>query len=128
MSLITPASDFIDERPETQLGRILSPSQLTQFEIDSIREEQRRLNYFTDKSNEEIKQGVEHKVFLNLSVVELFQRFATIMIAIMDELIKIDSQTTMSDFVLIFIKEDRLIYVGLLFIMIAISIYFLDLT
>ena len=89
MSYPTPATDFILERPEVQSSRILSPQQLTQYEIDSMREEQRRLNYFSDQTNEELLQTQEQELFVNLSLVNLFRNLSMTIISIINELLEI---------------------------------------
>src|SRR5437870_1190512 len=103
-SFATPTTEFTDERPEVQSARILSPSQLTQYEIDAMREEQRRLNYFTDKTNEEMRQAQEQELFINLSLVTLFRNLSATLIAIINELLEINQNTRFNDIVLIFVK------------------------
>src|SRR5689334_7881901 len=93
----TPASDFIIERPEVESSRILSPQQLTQYEIDSLREEQRRLHYYSDKTNEELKQTQEQELFINLSLVSLFKNLSMTIIAIINELLEITPDTQIND-------------------------------
>ena len=128
MSYPTPASDFIRERPEVQSSRILSPQQLTQYEIDSMREEQRRLHYYSDKTNEELMQTQEQELFFNLSLVSLFRNLSLTIILIINELLEITEETRLNDIILIFVKNDRMIYIGFLFIIIALSIYIVDIT
>lgn len=127
-SFPTPTTQFIDQRPEAQPSRILSPEQLTHFEIESIRDEQRRLNYFTDKTNEELNQVPEQELFINLSLVSLFRNLSRTIIAIINELLEINEQTQFNDIVLIFVKGDRLIYLGMLLIMIALAVFIIQIT
>lgn len=127
-SFATPASDFIDERPEVQPSRVLSPEQLTQFEIDSLREEQRRLNYFTDKTNEERKQVQEQELFINLSLISIFRNLSATIISIINELLEVTQDSRLNDIVLIFVKGDRLVYIGLLILIIALSLYIIDIS
>jgi hypothetical protein len=128
MSYITPASDFIQERPEVESSRILSPQQLTQYELETLKEEHRRLHYFSDKTNEELMQTQEEELFFNLSLVNLFRNLSLTMIAIINELLEITQETQLNDIILIFVKKDRLIYIGLLLIMIAFALYVVDIT
>jgi hypothetical protein len=128
MSSVTPSNDFVDVRPETQNSRVLSPTQLTDFELKSMEEQQRRLKYFTDTTNEEQSQTQEREVFINLSLVELFQHLSTTIIVIINELLSMTAETTFSDLVYIFIRGDRLIYLGLLTILIAVGVYLVDVT
>lgn len=127
-SFPTPTTQFIDERPEAQPSRILSPEQLTQYEVDAMREEQRRLTYYSDKTNEELYETQDQELFINLSLVSLFRNLSTTIIAIINELLEINENTQFNDIVLIFVKRDRLIYLGMLAIIIALSIYVIQIT
>jgi hypothetical protein len=124
----TPSNDFVQNWPEVQSSRILSQPQVTEHEIKSMEEQQRRLKYFTDTTNEELRQGQEQEVFINLSLVNLLEKFASTIITIINELLALDKTTTFSDFVYIFVRGDRLIYLGLLGLMIALAMYLIDIT
>lgn len=126
MSTVTPSNDFVDIRPETQSSRVVSPQQVTEYEIKSMEEQQRRLQYFTETTNNERQQAQESEVFINLSLVNLFRNLSTTIIAIINELLAITKDTQFTDIIYIFIKDDRLVYLGLLLIMIALSIYLID--
>lgn len=128
MSLTTPTNEFTTIRPEVQNSRVLSPQQLTQFEIQALQDEQRRLTFYTDKTNEEINQVIEQELFINLSVVKLFQNLSATIIAIINEILEVNQDTTFEDFILIFVKGNRLVYLGMLLIMIALAIYIVDIT
>ena len=94
--MITPASNFIQERPETQSSRILV-EQLTQYEIDSLREQQRRLHYYTTKTNEELQHNNDQELFINLSLVSLFRHLSRTIISIINELLAINEETQLND-------------------------------
>jgi hypothetical protein len=128
MSLTTPTNDFAIVRPEVQNSRVLSPQQLTQFEVQSMQDEQRRLSYYSDKTNEELNQVQEQELFINLSLVKLFQNLSATIIAIINEILEVNQDTTFEDFILIFVKGNRLVYLGILLIMIALAIYIVDIT
>ena len=128
MSTVTPSNQFVDVRPEIQNSRILSQPQATEFEVRSMEEQQRRLKYFTDTTNEELINQQENELFINLSLVTIFRRLSTTIISIINELLDMDRDTQLSDFVFIFVKEDRLVYIGLLFVMISLSVYLIDIT
>jgi hypothetical protein len=128
MSLITPASDFYKERPEVQVGRIPSSDQLTQFELNTLKQQYRKLKYYSDTADSELAQKEEEKVFINLSLVELFRNLSVVIISIINELLAINDKTTFADLVYIFVREDRLVYLGLLIMMIAFAIYIVRIT
>lgn len=128
MSLSTPASDFLQIQPEIQSSRILSPYERTEFELNAMREQQRRLNYFTDQTAEEQRQTQEEELFINQSLVTIFRKLSSTIIAIINELLEITKETQFNDILLIFIKEDRLVYIGILILIISLAIYLIDLT
>jgi hypothetical protein len=128
MSTVTPSNDYVDIRPEVQNSRILSPSQVTEYELKSMEEQNRRLKYFTDTTNEEIQQGQELELFINLSLVKLFSKLSQTIIALINELVEVNQNTSFNDFVYIFVKDDRLIYLGILLIMISLAIYLINIT
>jgi hypothetical protein len=128
MSYVTPSNDFVEVRPEIQTSRILSQPQVTEHEIKSMEEQQRRLNYFTDTTNQELAQQQEHEVFINLSLVNLLSKMSSTIIVIINELLSITKDTQFNDILLIFVKEDRLVYIGMLFVMISLAIYLIDIT
>lgn len=128
MSTVTPSNDFVQIRPEVQTSRILSQPELNEYEVKAMEDQQRRLKYFTDTTNEELQQKYEQDVFINLSLVNLFSKLSMTIISIINELLEIDKDTQFNDFVLIFVKDDRLIYLGMLFIMISLAIYLIDIT
>jgi hypothetical protein len=128
MSTVTPSNDFVQVMPEVQSSRILSPPQRTEFEVRSMEEQQRRLRFFTDTTNEEKQQEQERQLFINLSLVSLFNNLSSTIISIINELVAITKETQLNDIIYIFIKDDRLVYIGLLFVIIAIAIYLIDVT
>jgi hypothetical protein len=128
MSFPTATTEFTDERPEVQSSRVLSKQQLTQYEIDSMKEEHRRLSYYSDKTNEELITAQDQELFINLSIVSLFQNLSKTIISIINELLEINQDTRLNDIILIFVKGDRLIYLGILLVMIAIAIFIIEIT
>jgi hypothetical protein len=126
MSTVTPSNDFVQQRPEVQSSRILSQPQLTEFEIKSAEDQQRKLKYFTDTTNEEIDAAQEKEVFVNLSLSNIFSKLSSTIITIINELLEINKDTQFSDIIYIFVRDDRLIYLGILFMIIAICVYLVD--
>lgn len=126
MSTVTPNNDFVQIRPEVQNSRILSQPQLTEFEVKSMEEQQRRLNYFSDKTNEELLEKQEQELFINLSLVNLFNKLSSTIISIINELVEVNKETEFNDIIYIFIRDDRLIYIGILLIIISIGLYLID--
>jgi hypothetical protein len=124
----TPSNDFAQIRPEVQSSRILSQPQVNEHEIQAMEDQRRRLQYFTDTTNEELRQQQEQEVFVNLSIVNLFEKLSTTIITIMNELLALAKDATFNDVLYIFVKEDRLVYIGFLAILVALAIYLIDIT
>jgi hypothetical protein len=128
MSTVTPSNDFVQIRPEVQSSRLLSQPQLNEYEIKSMEEQQRRLKYFTDTTNEEQQKTQEQQLFYNLSLANILSKLSSTIISIINELLAINQETQFNDVIYIFVKEDRLIYLGILFIIISIAMYLIDVT
>lgn len=128
MSTVTPSNDFVQVQPEIQSSRVMSQPQLNKFEVKAMEDQQRRLKYFSDKTNEELQEKQEKELFINLSLITLFSKLSSTIIAIINELLVINQDTRFSDVVYIFVKEDRLIYLGMLLIIISIAVYLIDIT
>ena len=128
MSTVTPSNDFVQIRPEVQSSRVVSQPELNDYEIKALEEQQRKLTYFTDTTNRERQIKQEKEVFVNLSLVDLFSKLSSTIIAIINELLGITKDTKFNDILYIFVKEDRLIYIGLLLMLIALCVYLIDIT
>lgn len=123
MSTVTPSISFLEISPEVENSRTVND-----FEQKAKEDQQRRLKFYTDTSNEESQKKQEKDIFINLSLVQLFQKMSSTIINIINEILDIKSDTTINDIIYIFIKEDRLIYIGMLCIIITLSLYLIDVT
>jgi hypothetical protein len=128
MSTVTPSNDFVQMQPEVQSSRVLSQPQLNEQEVKSMEDQQRRLKYFTDTTNEELQQKQEDELFINLSLVNLFSKMSSTIIAIINELLLLTKDSQFKDIVYIFIKNDRLVYIGILMVIISLAIYLIGIT
>jgi len=128
MSMITPAIDFYKERPEVQVSRVPAADHLTEFELNTLKQQYSKLKYFSDTANDELGKKEEEKVFINLSLVEILRNMSVVIISIINELLAINNKTTLNDLVYIFIREDRLVYLGILILLTAVAIYIINVT
>ena len=128
MSLTGPTTEMTTTRPEVQNSRTLSNQQMTQFELAAMKDEQRRLTFYSDKTNSELNQAQEQELFINLSLVTLFQNLSATLISIMNELLEINQDTRLDDIILIFVRQNRLVYLGILLVIIALALYIVDIT
>ena len=96
-----------------------------------------KLKYYTEISNEKERENDKMTKFLNLSVGHVLKKISSTFISILTELFSKKSQDVqnvqksqgrISAMVSPFIRDDRLIYVGLTMIMLAFAIYVVDLT
>ncbi len=91
---------------------------------------------YENKINYHNKNFKESQEFLNLSLNEIFDNFTKTLILILNDLVlfidnylikqKNTNDNMLNDFLGIFIKSDRLLYVGLFLILISMFIYFMD--
>lgn len=94
-----------------------------------------KINSYSNEMNELNRKHKESNEFLNLSLNDVFTNFTKTLILILNDIVLfIDDYITQNkpkedmliNFFKIFIIEDRLIYVGLFFIMLSMFIYFMD--
>lgn len=87
--------------------------------------------------NQKNIQNKQSKEFLNLSLNDIFKNFTKTLILILNDIVifidnyldpKKEKSNLLIDFLEIFINEDRLIYVGLFFVLISFFIYFMDIS
>jgi hypothetical protein len=99
---------------------------LSEFDKMLIAKQYQKLYGKTEEANIERKEDFENNRFINLSLYEIFNKFILTMIELMNELPLAYEKNEIK--LEIFTKNDRLIYIGLLFIILAIFIYFISLT
>lgn len=74
--------------------------------------------------------AVNTRQFINTPFAMIVNRFFNIWIDIFNDILnfKYDKATSIKDFYSIFVKEDRLIYIGIFMIIISFIIYYIDIT
>jgi len=83
--------------------------------------------FTTNIENEKI---VENKKIFNLSLKDLFKNTSVTLSDLLNDLVIYYNQEhkTLNEFILIFTKQQRLIYLGLLFILFAFSLWLIDIS
>ena len=83
--------------------------------------------FTTNMENEKI---VENKKIFNLSLKDLFKNTSVTLSDLLNDLVIYYNQEhkTLNEFILIFTKQQRLIYLGLLFILFAFSLWLIDIS
>jgi len=129
-SQITPNSDLTDVTPELQSSRYISPSQLTDFERKSMETDFEKLKYYTDKTNEELKQEHELKQSENwiyLSLNDLVNNFVNVVLMMINDFIVLINNSKKMSFIEIcknviniLTENDRIVYTGIFMILLYI--------
>lgn len=89
--------------------------------------------------NQKLIKEKEKQELFNLSLKEIAKNFSNNFMNMLNESVELvdkylinkkdlNNDSFISDFLIIFMKEDRLIYSGIFFIIISIFIYFMDIT
>ena len=83
--------------------------------------------FTTNMENEKI---VENKKIFNLSLKDLFKNTSVTLSDLLNDLVIYYNQDnkTLNEFILIFTKEQRLIYLGLLIVLLAFSLWLIDIS
>jgi len=85
------------------------------------------------KANEEQKQLYEQNKFYNLSLKQIGINFYEKMITILNEITLFFDENnsknqSVGNLVNIFLKDDRMVYVGIFFVLLSIILFFVDLS
>ena len=93
-------------------------------------QQQNELNSLQYRENEKAKQIKENKNIYNMSLYSLYNRLSSVSINIIEDITIYINQKdkNFNTFFIIFTKEDRLIYVGILLVIISLSLWFIDIS
>jgi len=100
------------------------------YEKIMISEQYNKLNNLQKKENKKKLKIQEDKRFYNLSLKKIGKNFSQTMLVIVNELtiFVYQKDKNINQLMLIFTKDDRLIYLGVLLFLISLCLYFIDLT
>lgn len=100
------------------------------YEKIMISEQYNKLNNLQKKENKKKLKIQEDKRFYNLSLKKIGKNFSQTMLVIVNELtiFVYQKDKNINQLMLIFTKDDRLIYLGFLLFLISLCLYFIDLT
>ena len=85
-----------------------------------------QLTYYTDRTNQSQESEERDKLFINLSVTEILRGISRTFIDIINEFVT-GKVYNVSSLLTTFFSGDRMIYVGILFVMIGYAMYIIDL-
>ena len=100
----------------------------TNYQKEAILQEKNHLKYYTEQANAEVVQQQEDNRFINLSIKQILMNLSATLIAILNESLDSKNHRDIGSFITIFFKEDRMIYIGILLLLIAIGFYIVDIT
>lgn len=82
------------------------------------------------QENEKQKIIKENKNIYNMSLYTLFNRLSKVSVEILDEITIYSAQKdkNLNNFFIILTKEDRLIYVGILLVLLSLALWFIDIS
>ena len=89
--------------------------------------EENTLNYYKRAHEGTQFDSKSHESLRDITISVLLQRTSQVFVSILDELLS-GQVLTFGDFINLFLKEGRPIYVGLIIIVIAFSMYLIDIT
>lgn len=113
-------TEFMDYKDFKNLLESAKPTHLYEELVQKEDRILQTVNRVVDYSN---KKELESKEFLNMSVKDAAGGFMSSILSIFEELVKAQ---TYSDVVPVFMKTDRIIYIGILIVLASVVVYFVD--
>jgi hypothetical protein len=96
------------------------------FEKKVLSTEKDKITYYTEKARAESTQTYEEQLFINLSIRKIFENISKTFVGIMNEFLT--PANGKPDYIAILSREDRLIYLGIIILLIGFGIYLVDIT
>ena len=99
----------------------------TDYEKEMINRQYNKLYFNSLNDTNKLAKEKENQIIYNLSLKQIFQNTSDTLIKIMNEyamLIK-DSDKNYNKYVEVLVKDDRMVYVGIIFIVLAMMIFFI---
>lgn len=104
----------------------LSVTLATDHYKETIDLENEKLKHYTIEANSDKEEETESKIIYNMTVVEIFRKLSQTINAVINELF--EPGLTARKFVETLVKEDRLIYIGILILIVMFGLYIVDIT
>ena len=89
--------------------------------------EEDQLAYYTEKANVEKNIEEDKKLFLNMSIRDILKQMSITFVDIITDLTS-GKATNLRDILKILFKEDRMVFIGVLILLISFGIYIVDIT
>lgn len=104
-----------------------SPTEDKTYERAVAQHERDQLVYYTKKADTDQGTEEDNKLFANMSLKQIIKGISQTFIDIINEIVSGEIKT-LSHLVVTLFREDRMIYVGVLCVMIAFAFYMIDIT
>jgi len=102
--------------------------QRSQVELNAQENENKLLKYYSDEADYENQKQQHDSRFINLSLVEIARNISNTIITVINELLDSKTEKTPENLIKIFFSGDRMIYLGLTILIVAVGLYFVDLS
>ena len=106
----------------------VSTEEAQTFQRKVLTAEKEKLSYYTEKTNKEVSQEKTENLFMNLSLRQILLNLSNAFINILNDLLEPGASKSPKDILNILTKEDRMIYLGLVLLFFAFSMYLIDIT
>ena len=105
----------------------MAPERDTGYEARVMEAEGRALKYYTDISNRRAQAEEQEKLITNMSITAILQQISATIIAIINDLSSGNVKTA-GDLALVFFRDNRMMYLGIVALFIGFSIYVVEST
>ena len=99
----------------------------TDYEKEKINQQYNTLYFNSFKDTMDLKKEKSSTVIYNLSIKDIAQNLSKVLFQIINELTVLHHNTNSNvrEYIEVFIKDDRLIYTGILFILLGLALFFI---
>lgn len=119
------------KEPQADENKVKEPDftaglELSKYEKRQIAFDKRRLNYWSKRANTEREEKGNR--LLNLTIKELFERMSNALIELLEDVTELEGSSLfrMGSWVELLVKKDRMIYIGLMLVMVSLLMYLVN--
>jgi hypothetical protein len=105
----------------------MSLSEPQTYELRAAKIANQKLEYYSQLANQEAAQAVDQNLFIHLSLAQILQNLSKTLVEIITDLAN-GQASSYTGLMQTLFSGDRMLYLGLLVILIAFSIYVIDLS
>lgn len=99
----------------------------TDYEKEKINQQYNSLYFNSFNETLNLEKQKKNKIIYNLSISEITSNLSKVLFEILNELSLLhkNNNSNFRNYIEVFIKDDRMIYTGILFILLALAIFFI---